>query len=161
MCHNPVNLPVCAAPSNPALQNMSGVRQGMGGCSRREMQCLPRQTKREVTRMNTKRMKKIIVLLTVCAFTVGYSALAADGAEVYAKNCTKCHGDDGAGKTKMGEKLGCKDYSKEAVDADKAFKSVKEGMKDSGGKTLMKAYGESLSDEEIKAAVEHMKSFKK
>jgi cytochrome c5 len=44
---------------------------------------------------------------------------------------------------------------------DKGVKAVKEGLKDAGGKTLMKAFGESLSDEEIKAAVEHMKSFKK
>ena len=106
-------------------------------------------------------MKRLIVLLAVCAFAVGYTTMAADGAAVYAKNCAKCHADDGTGKTKMGEKLGCKDYSKEAVDAEKSFKSVKEGMKDSGGKTLMKAYGESLSDEEIKASIEHMKSFKK
>jgi len=106
-------------------------------------------------------MKKIIVLLTVCAFAAGYSAMAADGAEVYAKNCSKCHGDDGKGKTKMGEKLGCKDYSAEAVKAEEGLKAVKEGLKDKDGKTLMKAYGESLSDEEIKGAIEHMKSFKK
>jgi len=79
---------------------------------------------------------------------------------VYAKNCSKCHGDDGAGKTKMGEKLGCKDYTAEAINVDEGVKAVKEGLK-KDGKTLMKAYGESLSDEEIKAAVEHMKSFKK
>jgi len=106
------------------------------------------------------RMKKILVLLTVCAFTAGISALAADGADVYAKNCAKCHGDDGKGKTKMGEKLGCKDYSAEAVKADEGFKAVKEGLK-KDGKTLMKAYGETLSDEEIKASIEHMKTFKK
>ena len=106
-------------------------------------------------------MKKIIVLLTVCAFAAGYTAMAADGAEVYAKNCAKCHGDDGKGKTKMGEKLGCKDYSAEAVKVDEGVKAVKEGLKDKEGKTLMKAFGESLSDDEIKAAVEHMKTFKK
>jgi len=105
-------------------------------------------------------MKKIIVLLTVCAFAAGYSAMAADGTEVYSKNCAKCHGDDGAGKTKMGEKLGCKDYTAEAVNVDEGVKAVKEGLK-KDGKTLMKAFGESLSDDEIKAAVEHMKTFKK
>jgi mono/diheme cytochrome c family protein len=106
-------------------------------------------------------MKKIIVLLTVCAFAAGYTAMAADGAEVYAKNCAKCHGEDGKGKTKMGEKLGCKDYSAEAVKVEEGIKAVTEGLKDKDGKTQMKAFGESLSADEVKAAVEHLKSFKK
>jgi len=106
-------------------------------------------------------MKKIIVLLSVCAFAAGYTAMAADGAEVYASNCAKCHGEDGAGKTKMGEKMGAKDYTKEAVNVDEGVKAVKEGLKGDDGKTQMKAFGDKLSDEEIKAAVEHLASFKK
>lgn len=106
-------------------------------------------------------MKKIIVLLTAFACMAVLSAKAADGKEVYAKNCAKCHGEDGAGKTKMGEKLACKDYSKEAVKVEEGIKAVKEGLKDKDGKTQMKAFGESLSDEEIKAAVEHLASLKK
>jgi mono/diheme cytochrome c family protein len=129
-------------------------------------------------------MKKTIVLLTVCAFAAGYSAraadgveasssgqtnavgagsgaAAADGADVYGKNCAKCHGEDGKGKTKMGEKLGCKDYSAEAVKVEEGLKAVKDGLKDESGKTQMKAFGESLSDGEIKAAVEYLKAFKK
>jgi len=106
-------------------------------------------------------MKKLFVLTMAVGLGAALSATAADGKAVYAKECAKCHGEDGAGQTKMGQKVGCKDYSKEAFDMDKAFKAVKEGMKDKDGKTLMKAYGESLSDEEIKASLEHMKSLKK
>ena len=61
----------------------------------------------------------------------------------------------------MGEKAGCKDYSVEAIKDDLAFKAVKEGLKDKEGKVQMKAFGESLSDDEIKAGLAHMKTFKK
>ena len=91
------------------------------------------------------------------------SVSAADVKDTYDKNCAKCHGADGKGATKMGKKLGCKDYTDAKVQADlkddKAAKSIKEGLKE-GDKTLMKP-AEDLSDAEIKALVEHMKSFKK
>ena len=106
-------------------------------------------------------MKKIIVLSVAFVFAAALTASAADGKQVYADNCAKCHGEDGKGKTKMGEKVGCKDYSTESIDADKALKSVKEGLKDKDGKTQMKAFGETLSDDDIKAAIAHMKTFKK
>ncbi|HEU5069987.1 MAG TPA: cytochrome c [Verrucomicrobiae bacterium] len=106
-------------------------------------------------------MKKIILLASAFACAAILSAKAADGGEVYAKNCAKCHGEDGKGQTKMGEKLGCKDYTKEAIKVEEGVKAVKEGLKDKEGKTQMKAFGESLSDEEIKAAVEHLAGLKK
>jgi cytochrome c553 len=101
-------------------------------------------------------MKKTIVLLTAFAF----AAVLTAKADVFADNCAKCHGEDGKGQTKMGQKMGCKDHSVEAVGPN-AFKSVKEGLKDKDGKTLMKAYGESLSDADINAAIDHLKSLKK
>ena len=106
-------------------------------------------------------MKKIIVLVTAFAFAAVLSVNAADGKQVYADNCAKCHGEDGKGQTKMGQKVGCKDYSVEAIKDEEAFKAVKEGMKDKEGKTQMKAFGESLSDDDIKGALAHMKTFKK
>ena len=41
-----------------------------------------------------------------------------------------------------------------------AFKAIKEGLKDKEGKTQMKA-AEGLSDDDIKALVKHVRSFKK
>ena len=106
-------------------------------------------------------MKKIIILAVAFGFAAVLSANAADGKEVYTANCAKCHGEDGKGKTKMGEKVGVKDYTTETFKDDEAFKAVKEGSKDKEGKTQMKAFGESLSDDEIKGAIAHLKTFKK
>ena len=109
-------------------------------------------------------MKKIIILATILGFTAAMTVAAADAKENYEKSCAKCHGADGKGQTKMGAKLGIKDYTDVKVQADlkddAAFKAIKEGVKDKEDKTLMKP-AENLSDDEIKALVAHMRSFKK
>jgi cytochrome c553 len=107
---------------------------------------------------------KMTILLTTAFLAIGVASLrAADVKENYEKHCTKCHGVDGKGDTKMGKKSGAKDYSDPKIQAelkdDKAFKSIKEGQKD-GDKTLMKP-AEGLTDDEIKALVGHMRAFKK
>jgi cytochrome c553 len=107
--------------------------------------------------------KTIITVLAVCA-AAALSVKAADVKENYAEHCKKCHGEDGKGQTKMGLKSGCKDYTDaKVVDAmkdDQAFKSLKDGMKD-GDKELMKPFADKLKDDEIKALVAHMRTFKK
>ena len=109
-------------------------------------------------------MKKIVLLLipAACALALTTNAYAADGQAVYADNCTKCHGDDGKGATKMGTKLGARDYSDATVQAsvsdDQAIKSVKEGLK-KDDKTLMKP--SELSDDDIKASVAYLRTLKK
>ena len=63
-----------------------------------------------------------------------------------------------------GQKLGIKDYTdakvQEEMKDDRAFKSVKEGLKDKEDKVLMKP-AEGLSDDEIKALVQYVRTFKK
>ena len=108
-------------------------------------------------------MKKILIIsLTALALSIP-AARAADAKAIYGEQCAKCHGADGKGDTKMGKKLGAKDYSDakvlDAMKDDHAFKSIKEGMKD-GDKTLMKA-NDKLSDDEIKALIAYMRTFKK
>ena len=83
-----------------------------------------------------------------------WSAHAADAKAAYEQNCAKCHGADGKGATKMGQKLGCKDYTDAKVQADltdaAATKAIKDGLKDKEDKVLMKP-AEGLSDDDIKA----------
>jgi cytochrome c553 len=92
------------------------------------------------------------------------SARAADAKENWDKSCKKCHGEDGKGKTKMGEKAGVKDYTdakvQDAMKDDAMFKAIKEGVKE-GDTTKMKAFGEELSDDDIKALVKYVRAFKK
>jgi len=109
-------------------------------------------------------MKKLTALSLVFAVTAALSAWAGDAKENYEKDCAKCHGSDGKGQTKMGQKLGAKDYTDPKVQAefkdDAGFKAIKEGLKDKDGKQLMKP-SEGLSDDDIKALVAYMRTFKK
>ena len=110
-------------------------------------------------------MKKLIVMALGLLVAGAVSLSAADVKELWTKNCAKCHGEDGKGKTKMGEKLGVKDYTDAKVQAEmkdaEMTKAIKEGVKEKGGdKVLMKAFGD-LSDEDVKALVAHVRAFKK
>jgi cytochrome c553 len=109
-------------------------------------------------------MKKIVLL--ILAFTAAglISASAADAKDNWEKVCGKCHGPDGKGDTKMGQKLGIKDLTDAKLQGelkdDQAFKAVKEGIKDSEGKIKMKP-AENMSDDEIKALVAYVRTLKK
>ncbi len=109
-------------------------------------------------------MKKLLTLSIAIIAVSALSASAADAKANYESNCAKCHGADGKGQTKMGQKLGVKDYTDAKVQAelkdDAAIKAIKEGLKDKDGKTLMKP-AEGMSDDDVKALVAYMRTFKK
>jgi cytochrome c6 len=106
---------------------------------------------------------KMLLILALCA-AGAVTVSAADVKENWEKHCAKCHGTDGAGKTKMGEKLKVKDYTDAKVQGElkdaEMIKATKDGVKD-GDSTKMKAFGDVLSDDEIKALVEYIRKFKK
>ena len=109
------------------------------------------------------RIKSQLVAITAVCLLAGM-AQAADMKENWEKNCQKCHGPDGKGNTKMGRQSGVKDYTDPKVQAEftdeKALKVVKEGIVEKG-KKKMDPYGDKLTDDEIKALIGQMRSFKK
>jgi cytochrome c553 len=109
-------------------------------------------------------MKKIIILAIAAIFAAALSASADGGKDNWDKYCAKCHGADGKGQTKLGQRLGARDYSDPQVqaglkDAD-IVKAVKEGLRDKDGKLAMKANSD-LSDDEVNQLVAYVRTFKK
>lgn len=109
-------------------------------------------------------MKKIVSIAIATLALSSTTLLAADAKSLYEDQCAKCHGSDGKGETKMGQKTGAKDYTDPKVQADlkddAAFKAIKEGLKNEEGKSVMKPT-EGVSDEDIKALITYMRAFKK
>jgi mono/diheme cytochrome c family protein len=109
-------------------------------------------------------MKKAVFIAVSLLAATSISSNGQDPKALWDKNCMQCHGKEGKGDTKMGEKLNAKNLTDSQVqssftDAD-AAKAIKEGMKENG-KTVMKAFGDKLSDADVKALVTYVRSLKK
>lgn len=109
-------------------------------------------------------MKKMILMAAMLGIAAALTAKAADAQSNWDHHCAMCHGKDGKGDTKIGQKLGCKDFTDAKVQADlkddAAIKAIKEGLTSDDGKKLMKPFSQ-LSDSEIKDLVAYVRSFKK
>lgn len=109
-------------------------------------------------------MKKLLVIGIAAMAVAALSAHAADSKATYEASCLKCHGAEGKGDTKIGQKLGVKDFTDAKVQADlkddAIAKAIKEGVKDADGKVLMKP-ADGMSDEDVKGLVGYIRAFKK
>lgn len=110
-------------------------------------------------------MKRTLLLATAFSlFLTAATTVSADVEENWKKQCLKCHGADGKGDTKMGQKVGVKDYSDPKVQAEMTDESIVkvivEGIKEDG-KIKMKGYKEMFTEAEIKAFIGKVRSFKK
>ena len=106
-------------------------------------------------------MKKLILMGIIGLAAAGLQA--QDAKAIYEKECAKCHGADGKGETKIGKKLGIKDYTNAKVQAElkdeKGVAAILKGLKE-GQKTLMKP-AEGITEAQAKALVAYMRTFKK
>lgn len=107
--------------------------------------------------------KATIATLLMLALGSVPAVRAADAAETWEKTCVKCHGADGKGETKLGKKAEVKDFTdakyQDSFTDEKAFKAIKEGIKD-GDKTKMKP-AEDINDAAIKDLIKKVRGFKK
>lgn len=130
----------------------------------RELECETGVTAPSTNKTEIITMKKIVLLAAMIGLAAALT-VRADGAKDNWDNlCAKCHGPEGKGDTKMGTKLGCKDFTDAKVQADikddAAFKALKEGLKSDDDKTLMKPF-DQLSDDDIKALIAYVHTLKK
>jgi mono/diheme cytochrome c family protein len=99
--------------------------------------------------VNTKRMVPIALL---AAFGLAVPALAADdGKALYESKCAMCHGKDGvAGKMAAGSKNFNDPAWKKTATVDGIVKDTKDG------KGKMKAMGEKLNADQLKAIANYV-----
>jgi cytochrome c6 len=124
-----------------------------------------------------KRMKVVVCLAFVCL--LGGAAAVADsnvstaaetkkgrgpsqlerGREVYTSNCGRCHGADGAGRTRMAEIVEPPDMTDPAWRRQRSTSRMVASV--SNGRGQMPAFKKKLSRQEIAAAVAYVRTFKR
>ncbi len=114
-------------------------------------------------------MKKALLLTALVPAYFATPALVADetptAAENWRQHCQRCHGADGSGSTRIGQRLGLRDYTdpevqKEFTD-EEIIKIINEGMKDARGREVKPSYADVMSEEEIKAMVAYIRAMAK
>jgi mono/diheme cytochrome c family protein len=79
------------------------------------------------------------------------------------KNCVKCHGEDGRGKTDAGKKAHAPDFTRARwqerhPDDDELRKAVLNGVKEKG-KVVMPSFKNKLTPEQIDLLIAHVRAF--
>ena len=113
---------------------------------------------------------RILLGLVTCAalapLCAAPAAKKAPGArENYEKHCVDCHGENGRAQTRLGRKSGAKDLTDQAAMAkltdEEVFKTIKFGRKNKQGEEKMDAFGDGLSDAEIRDLVAFVRTLAK
>lgn len=101
---------------------------------------------------------------SLLALALTSASLAADAAHNWTQHCIRCHGEDGKGATKIGRKLKIKDLTLEKTQRrlsdDEIADLLANGYKDNSGEDRMPAFSQKLTDEERKALIALVRSFK-
>jgi mono/diheme cytochrome c family protein len=114
-------------------------------------------------KIKRRALAKTTVVAALFAGAFCRPAAADDATQLWDMNCAACHGKDGKGQTMMGRKLQIKDLTDAKVQGSfsdaEAMKTIKEGVTDNGTEK-MKAFGDKFNDDDIKALLAQVRSFK-
>lgn len=107
----------------------------------------------------------LVPLLAVVVPASGAAVADSPARDAYKKNCVDCHGADGKSQTRLGKKSGAKNLTDavamaKLTDAE-VFATIKSGRKNKQGEETMEAFGDRLSDEQIKTLVAFVRTFAK
>jgi cytochrome c6 len=100
-------------------------------------------------------MKNTIILAVALVLSVSMSSFAADGGAAYKAKCAGCHGVDGS---KTNPAMGVRALSSPEVQKQSDKELIDITAK---GKGKMPAYAGKLSDDEIKASIDFIRTLKK
>ena len=118
-----------------------------------------------IHKLNRSVMKRVLGLCAGVVLGVLPCAHAADAAVNYRQHCAKCHGEDGKGQTRSGQRLGARDYTdpkvQDSVKNEAFVKAIQDGFKDKKtGRQLMKPTA-GLTTKEVTELVAYMRKFSK
>jgi len=114
--------------------------------------------------MEEKNMLTRIFIIIILQVFIGYfmvSKTFADGIDaqgLYKKHCVACHGEDGKGKTDLGEGLGARDFTDkkflDSITDEQILEQIENGTEEK-----MFPFKDKLKAEEIKALVPVIRAF--
>ena len=97
-------------------------------------------------------MKSMLIVAAAVSALFAQNAMAADGKGTYTKACASCHATGAAGAPKLGDKAAWAPRIKTGMPA-----LYNVGLKGKPGTAMMAKGGNaSLSDDDVKAAVDYM-----
>lgn len=100
----------------------------------------------------------VLLLFAVTLATAHGQSAPSNGAALYKAKCAMCHGQDGAGKTPMGQKLNIQDLRSAEIQK----RSDAELAKAIGqGKGKMPGFDNKISPDDIRAIVSEIRAFAK
>jgi mono/diheme cytochrome c family protein len=103
----------------------------------------------------TMKMRFALVL----ALSLSATVYAEGAADIYKAKCKGCHGDDGKGKTKMGEKEKIPDLTSAEFQTKHSDADIKETITNGSKQNAkMKPFKDKLTPEDIDGMVKYIRS---